>query len=118
MDELVELVREELESRTNHEVVFFWTNYYHSYDPMFQVGALFFLVMTKAGCILKTVSTPLSYTLTVSGCALSVALPSAGNTWRALQLVSMSDYAVNTRRKRHITGLSVQRYCFVALQLR
>ena len=43
MDELVELVREELESRTNHEVVFFRTNHYHSYGiPMFQVGAHYF----------------------------------------------------------------------------
>lgn len=43
MDELVELVRDELESRTNHEVVFFRTNHYHSYGvPMFQVGAHYF----------------------------------------------------------------------------
>lgn len=43
MDELVELVRDELKSRTNHDVVFFRTNHYHSYGaPMFQVGAHYF----------------------------------------------------------------------------
>ena len=42
-DELVELVRDELQNRTNYDVVFFRTNYYHSYGvPMFQVGAHYF----------------------------------------------------------------------------
>lgn len=42
-DELVQLVREELMSRTDHEVVFFRTGHYHSYGvPMFQVGAHYF----------------------------------------------------------------------------
>lgn len=42
-DELVQLVREELESRTNYDAVFFRTGYYHSYGvPMFQVGAHYF----------------------------------------------------------------------------
>lgn len=42
-DELVQLVREELESRTNYDVVFFRTGHYHSYGvPMFQVGAHYF----------------------------------------------------------------------------
>ena len=43
-DELVQLVREELENRTNYEVVFFRTGHYHrSYGvPMFQVGAHYF----------------------------------------------------------------------------
>ena len=39
-EELVQLVREELENRTNSEVVFFRTGHYHSYGvPLFQVGA-------------------------------------------------------------------------------
>lgn len=42
-DELVQLVREELESRTNYDVIFFRTQHYHSYGvPMFQVGAHYF----------------------------------------------------------------------------
>lgn len=42
-DELVQLVEEELENRTNEDVVFFRTGYYHSYGvPMFQVGAHYF----------------------------------------------------------------------------
>ena len=42
-DELVQLVEEELENRTNEEVVFFRTGHYHSYGvPMFQVGAHYF----------------------------------------------------------------------------
>lgn len=43
-DELVQLVREELENRTNYEVIFFRTGHYHrSYGvPMFQVGAHYF----------------------------------------------------------------------------
>lgn len=42
-DELVQLVREELESRTNYDAVFFRTGHYHSYGvPMFQVGAHYF----------------------------------------------------------------------------
>ena len=42
-DELVQLVREELENRTDYDVVFFRTGYYHSYGvPMFQVGAHYF----------------------------------------------------------------------------
>ena len=42
-DELVQLVREELENRTDHDVVFFRTGHYHSYGvPMFQVGAHYF----------------------------------------------------------------------------
>lgn len=42
-DELVHLVEEELENRTNEDVVFFRTGYYHSYGvPMFQVGAHYF----------------------------------------------------------------------------
>ena len=43
-DELVQLVQEELENRTNYEVVFFRTGHYHrSYGvPMFQVGAHYF----------------------------------------------------------------------------
>ena len=42
-DELVQLVREELMSRTDHEVMFFRTGHYHSYGvPMFQVGAHYF----------------------------------------------------------------------------
>ena len=41
--ELVQLVREELENRTNSEVVFFRTGHYHSYGvPLFQVGAHYF----------------------------------------------------------------------------
>lgn len=43
MDELVQLAREELENRTNYDVVFFRTEHYHSYGvPMFQVGAHYF----------------------------------------------------------------------------
>ena len=42
-EELVQLVREELENRTNSEVVFFRTGRYHSYGvPLFQVGAHYF----------------------------------------------------------------------------
>lgn len=42
-EELVQLVREELENRTNSEVVFFRTGHYHSYGvPLFQVGAHYF----------------------------------------------------------------------------
>lgn len=42
-DELVQLVEEELENRTNEEVVFFRAGHYHSYGvPMFQVGAHYF----------------------------------------------------------------------------
>ena len=42
-DELVQLVREELENRTDYDVVFFRTGHYHSYGvPMFQVGAHYF----------------------------------------------------------------------------
>lgn len=42
-DELVQLIREELENRTNYDVVFFRTGRYHSYGvPMFQVGAHYF----------------------------------------------------------------------------
>lgn len=42
-EELVQLVREELENRTNREVVFFRTGHYHSYGvPLFQVGAHYF----------------------------------------------------------------------------
>ena len=42
-EELVQLVREELENRTNSEVVFFRTSHYHSYGvPLFQVGAHYF----------------------------------------------------------------------------
>lgn len=42
-DELVQLVKEELENRTNEDVVFFRTGHYHSYGvPMFQVGAHYF----------------------------------------------------------------------------
>lgn len=42
-DELVQLVEEELENRTNEDVVFFRTGHYHSYGvPMFQVGAHYF----------------------------------------------------------------------------
>lgn len=43
-DELVQLVREELENRTNYEVVFFRTGHYHRFYgvPMFQVGAHYF----------------------------------------------------------------------------
>lgn len=42
-DELVQLVREELESRTNYDAVFFRTGHYHSYGvPMFQIGAHYF----------------------------------------------------------------------------
>lgn len=42
-EELVQLVREELENRTNYDVVFFRTGHYHSYGvPMFQVGAHYF----------------------------------------------------------------------------
>ena len=41
--ELVQLVREELENRTDYDVVFFRTGHYHSYGvPMFQVGAHYF----------------------------------------------------------------------------
>ena len=42
-DELVQLVREELENRTDYDVVFFRTGHHHSYGvPMFQVGAHYF----------------------------------------------------------------------------
>lgn len=42
-EELVQLVREELENRTNSEVVFFRTGHYHSYGvPLFQVGTHYF----------------------------------------------------------------------------
>lgn len=42
-DELVQLVREELENRTDYDVVFFRTDHYHSYGvPKFQVGAHYF----------------------------------------------------------------------------
>ena len=42
-DDLVQLVREELENRTNYDVIFFRTEHYHSYGvPMFQVGAHYF----------------------------------------------------------------------------
>lgn len=42
-DELVQLVKEELENRTNEDVVFFRTGHYHSYGvPMFQVGVHYF----------------------------------------------------------------------------
>lgn len=42
-DELVQLVKEELENCTNEDVVFFRTGHYHSYGvPMFQVGAHYF----------------------------------------------------------------------------
>ena len=42
-EELVQLVREELENRTNSEVDFFRTSHYHSYGvPLFQVGAHYF----------------------------------------------------------------------------
>lgn len=42
-DELVQLVREELENRTDYDVVFFRTGHYHSYGvPKFQVGAHYF----------------------------------------------------------------------------
>ena len=42
-DELVQLVREELENRMDYDVVFFRTGHYHSYGvPMFQVGAHYF----------------------------------------------------------------------------
>lgn len=42
-DELVQLVKEELENRTNEDVVFFRTGHYHSYGvPIFQVGAHYF----------------------------------------------------------------------------
>ena len=42
-DELVQLIREELENRTDYDVVFFRTGHYHSYGvPMFQVGAHYF----------------------------------------------------------------------------
>ena len=42
-DELVALVEEELQSRTNSEVVFFRTKHYSSYGtPMFQVGHHYF----------------------------------------------------------------------------
>lgn len=42
-DEFVQLVREELENRTNYDVIFFRTEHYHSYGvPMFQVGAHYF----------------------------------------------------------------------------
>ena len=42
-DELVQLVREELENRTDYDVVFFRTGHYHSYGvPMFQVGSHYF----------------------------------------------------------------------------
>ena len=42
-DELVRLVREELENRTDYDVVFFRTGHYHSYGvPKFQVGAHYF----------------------------------------------------------------------------
>lgn len=43
MNELVQLVREELEHRTNYDVVYFRTEHYHSYGvPLFQVGAHYF----------------------------------------------------------------------------
>lgn len=43
MDELVQLVREELEHRTNYDAVYFRTEHYHSYGvPLFQVGAHYF----------------------------------------------------------------------------
>lgn len=42
-DELVQLVEEELENRTNEDVVFFRTGHYHSYGvPALQVGAHYF----------------------------------------------------------------------------
>ena len=42
-DELVQLVREVLENRTEYDVVFFRTGHYHSYGvPKFQVGAHYF----------------------------------------------------------------------------
>lgn len=42
-EEIVELVKEEAESRTNSDVVFFRTQRYHSYgDPLFQVGNHYF----------------------------------------------------------------------------
>ena len=42
-DELVQLVREELENRTDYDVVFFRTGHYHSYGvPKFPVGAHYF----------------------------------------------------------------------------
>lgn len=42
-DELVQLVEEELENRTNDDVVFFRTGHYHSYGvPALQVGAHYF----------------------------------------------------------------------------
>ena len=42
-DELVQLVREELENRTDYDVVFFRTGHYQSYGvPKFQVGAHYF----------------------------------------------------------------------------
>ena len=42
-DELVQLVEEELENRTNEDVVFFRTGHYHSYGvPVLQVGAHYF----------------------------------------------------------------------------
>lgn len=42
-DGLVQLVREELENRTDYDVVFFRTGHYHSYGvPKFQVGAHYF----------------------------------------------------------------------------
>lgn len=41
--ELVELVKEELVSRTNYDVIFFRTNHYSQYGtPMFQEGAHYF----------------------------------------------------------------------------
>lgn len=43
MAELVQLVREELEHRTNYDAVYFRTERYHSYGvPLFQVGAHYF----------------------------------------------------------------------------
>ena len=42
-DDIVQLVKEELESRTNHHVIFFRTEYYSKYGtPMFSVGRHYF----------------------------------------------------------------------------
>lgn len=43
MDELVKLVEEELENRTDYDVVFFNADHYSDYGvPMFQVGNHYF----------------------------------------------------------------------------
>lgn len=111
-DELVQLVKEELENRTNEDVVFFRTGHYHSYGvPMFQVGAHYFRVTIKGGVHYEELSKGIAvlcsgdHVGTVSGRRDHYSFVREAVSMEGFaNLVSMLDYAVNTRRKRHITG--------------